>query len=436
MNQTSAVVRAVRLLILPLTAVALVPVLLTELHFFSIHDLVGATIPDTIFFGHAAQGLMQGHLPYGPHFVVAPDRRVVFVYPPLSLLLAVPPLLAGAEYSFGFAVELVVLLVAGLWLLGSACRRLGISFPVVLTSGLLLVAIGPVVVTRVDGLQGLALAGAALALRSRRMALAVALVTLAALVKETVVVAALPVVVWALWPSEGEKWTEGLGRRASRVGLGLVPAVLVLLTFEVWSKGNVLAAAAASIHRGVEVESVPATISYLLHPIFGATTYIGKLASVQVSGPQVPLVAAVVAVVGGVALVWGAVHFARRRRRPASAIAFAIAVTLATTPVLSPQYLLALMPVLVLAAGTEFTRPRATLLLASGLVLALLTQVEFPYLFASVAALHPVGTAVVAARNLLLITLAINLVRAAPGPVAEPKAERVRPPVASGIHFG
>lgn len=263
------------------------------------------------------------------------------------------------------------------------------------------------------------------------MALAVALVTLAALVKETVVVAALPVVVWALWPSEGEKWTEGLGRRASRVGLGLVPAVLVLLTFEVWSKGNVLAAAAASIHRGVEVESVPATISYLLHPIFGATTYIGKLASVQVSGPQVPLVAAVVAVVGGVALVWGAVHFARRRRRPASAIAFAIAVTLATTPVLSPQYLLALMPVLVLAAGTEFTRPRATLLLSSGLVVALLTQVEFPYLFASVAALHPLGTAVVAARNLLLIALAINLVRAAPGPVAEPNAERVRPPVAT-----
>lgn len=429
MNQPSAEGRVARSLLLPLAALALIPVLLTELRVFSIHDLVGSTIPDTIYLQHAAQGLVQGHLPYAPNFLTPPDARLVFVYPPISLLLAVPPLLAGSDYSFAFAVELMLLLGAGLWALHLVCHRVGIHFPVAFTTGLLLIAVGPVLVTRFDGVQGLVLTGAALALRSKRMALAVALVTVAALVKETVVVAAVPVLVWALWPTEGANWTRGLGRRLAAVGLGLVPAALVLLAFAVWSSGRMFAAAGASLHRGVEVESVPATISYLMQPIFRLTSSMGSLGSDQVAGVQVPWVAAAVAAAGVVALVWGAVHFVREGRHPATAIAFALAVGLAATPVLSPQYVLALVPVLVLAAVTEFTWARGRLLLLEGLLLALLTQAEFPYLFLSVTQLDPLGTTIVAVRNLVLIAVAVTLVR----DPAEPALVGVRSPAPSSV---
>lgn len=429
MKQPADLARALRLLAPPLTALALIPILLTELRFFTIHDLVGGSISDTIYLRHAAEGLIQGHRPYGPGFLTAPDSRLVFVYPPLTLLLAVPPLLAGSYYSFGFAVELVLLLGSGLWLLRRWCRRAGVYFPVAFTAGLLLIALGPILVTRLDGVQGLALAGSALALRSRRLALAVALVTLAALVKETVVLAALPILAWALWPPAGTGWTTGLGRRLASVGLGLIPAALVLLTFVVWSSGRVLSAAGASISRGVEVESIPATISYLLHPIFRLSSYAGGLGSEQVAGAQVTWVAALVVAAGLVALVWGTLHFAREGRRPATAIAFATAVGLAATPVLSPQYMLALVPVLVLAAGTEFDWARGRILLLEALLLALLTQAEFPYLFQSVAQLGPVGTAIVAARNVVLIAVAVTLARSVP----EPAGDGARSPVATTL---
>lgn len=420
-------------MIVPLAALALLPVLLTELHVFSLHDLVGSAIPDTIYLEHAAEGLVRGHMPYGPDFLTKPDRQLVFVYPPLTLVLSIPPLLAGANYSFGFALELLLFLVLGLWLLHRACQRLGIAFPVALAAGLLLIAMGPVVVTRLDGLQGLALAGAALALRSRRMALAVALVTLAVLVKETVAVAVLPVVVWAIWPRDGQTWRQGLGKRLGAVALGLVPAAVLVLAFAVWSRGNVFSAASTSLHRGVEIESIPATISYLLSPIFKFTSYGGSLGSQQVSGSQVALVAALVAVIGVAALIWGSLHFAREGRRPATALAFAVAVGLATTPVLSPQYLLALVPVLALAAGAETGRTRGRLLLAACLALALLTQAEFPYVFGSVAKLDPVGTAIVALRNLLLIAIALGLARTAAASSTEVTGGELHQPSAAGV---
>jgi hypothetical protein len=62
---------------------------------------------------------------------------------------------------------------------------------------------------------------------------------------------------------------------------------------------------------------------------------------------------------------------------------------------------------------------RGRLLLLLGLLLGLLTQVEFPYLFSSVDVLAPLGTAVVVARNLLLIVTAVTLARSHPAPPAE-----------------
>jgi hypothetical protein len=110
-----------------------------------------------------------------------------------------------------------------------------------------------------------------------------------------------------------------------------------------------------------------------------------------------------------------------------------MAVGLATTPVLSPQYLLALVPVLALAAGSEAGRAWGRMLLAACLAMALLTQAEFPYLFGSVAKLDPAGTAIVALRNLLLVAIAFGLARTAAAPSTEVVGGEPHQPVASGF---
>jgi hypothetical protein len=114
-------------------------------------------------------------------------------------------------------------------------------------------------------------------------------------------------------------------------------------------------------------------------------------------------------------------------------VAFAVALGLATTPVLSPQYLLALVPVLALAAGSESGRPRGWLLLAACLAMALLTQAEFPYLFGSVAKLDPLGTAIVALRNVLLIAITFTLARTPGASSAEVAEGEMHQPLASGL---
>ncbi|MGH7667803.1 MAG: glycosyltransferase 87 family protein [Candidatus Dormibacteria bacterium] len=420
MTPQDPVAHLARVILLPLAALGLGPVLLLEWHLSSQHDLVASAIPDVLFFEHAARGLLAGHVPYLNHFLTPPFGRFVFVYPPLTLLLTLPALLAGSHYEVGFAAEVLALLVLGLWLLQTALRRGGGTFPIALVVAVLLLSLGPLLVTRVDALQGLIVAGAALALRNRRITTAVVLVTLAVLVKETVVMALLPVLGWALWPSPGAGLTEGIGARARAVGWGLVPAALLVLGFSVWSRGEVFAAALASIHRGVEIESIPATLSYLTRPWFGLSTHAGDLGSVEIAGPQVAALAAVVALLGVVALGWGTLHFLRERRRPATAVAFAVAVGLAATPVLSPQYLLALVPVLVLAAVTEFEPGRGRLLLGGCLLAGLLTQLEFPYLFNSVDSLAPLGMATLALRNLILVALTVVLAGAAPIPAPVP----------------
>jgi hypothetical protein len=73
------------------------------------------------------------------------------------------------------------------------------------------------------------------------------------------------------------------------------------------------------------------------------------------------------------------------------------------------------------------------MLLAGCLVMALLTQAEFPYLFSSVAKLAPLGTAIVAVRNLLLIATAVTLARASPAPSRGLGGEEVCQPIVSGL---
>jgi hypothetical protein len=71
--------------------------------------------------------------------------------------------------------------------------------------------------------------------------------------------------------------------------------------------------------------------------------------------------------------------------------------------------------------------------LAACLTLALLTQAEFPYLFGSVAKLDPLGTGIVALRNLFLIAIAIGLARTAAASSTEIAGGEPHQPAASRL---
>ena len=406
------VVRLVRTLRLPLLLLALGTLIPTELHFFSLYTLVGSAIPDVIYLSHGALGLLQGHVPYLPGFMSFPDQRLTYLYPPLTLLITLPPALAGSYYDLGFAIEILVLIGAGSVVLGAWARRLGAVAPIGMLTAVLLLAIGPTLLTRVDGIQGLLVAGSALALIDRRRVLAVALVALAVLVKETAVLAAVPVGLWCLLPDPDDPAT--LRERLRELAVGVFPALVVFLIFLVWSRGAEVTGALASVHRAMEIESLPASFAILLSHLVPVHPYLGKLASWEIAAPDASVIALVATLLGAALVLGSSLLFAWDRKYPATAIACAVAVGLCATPVLSPQYLLDLLPVLVVAACLEVPSRKGAALVLLGLLAALLTQAEFPYLFASVSRLAPPGLIVLLFRNLVLLLIALALVRLVP----------------------
>jgi len=399
--------RLLRILWLPLLVLTLVPLVPTELGWLSPFDQVVSTLPDVLYFQHGALGLIAGHVPYAPGFMTAPYHGVTYVYPPLTLLLTLPALLAGSGYLSAFSMEMLALALAGTFLLGRSSWRRGLRQPLGLAVLVLMLCLGPLLITRVDAVLGLLVAGSALALMRGREALAVAMVGLAVLIKETALLAAVPVILFCLFPDKDRSLS--LGRRLGSVGYGLLPALLIFAGFAVWSKGGELSSVLASVRRGLEIESLPASVAIVLSHFSPIHTYQGHLGSEQFAGSDVGLLALAASFFGAAVLAVGALWFAFRRRQPATAMAFCVAVGLCSTPVLSPQYLLELLPVLAVAAYLEQPAKQASWLLALGLTAALLTQLEYPYLFDSLIHLQPLGIVLIFARNITLLAIAVVL---------------------------
>ena len=396
-----------RILLLPLIALALGRLIPTELGMISVHTAVGATIGDVLYFSHAAFGLMQGHPPYQPNFLTRPDQGLPYVYPPLTLLISLPAVLGESHFLAAFSIEILFVSLGGCGMLGYFARRLGVVGPVGLATAVLLAASGPVWLTRVDSIQGLLVAGSALALVGGRRTLAVVLVTLACLVKETAVLAAVPVGLWCLLP-DGENplpWPQ----RVRELLLGLVPALLIFGAFLVWSSGGEVTSSLTSVHRGMELESIPASVAIALSHFAPVHSYLGGLGSEQLRASDASILAISAIALGTIVIGVGSVLLAQGHRHPATAIAMAVAVGLCATPVLSPQYLLDLLPVLAIAAYADFPRTLGDRLMLLGLLLAVLTQAEFPYLFSSVVALQPSGLVALLLRNALLLLVAAIL---------------------------
>lgn len=342
--------------------------------------------------------------------------RTLVEYPlPGVVVVAVPWLLAGLFGSADAYGEVVLLLSLGAdaaftVLLAAHARTSGRTAVAVWLLAVPL--LGATAYARFDLVPGL-LAGAGLLLAARRPGVAAVSAALATGLKlwPALVLPALAVPRWS--------------RRAVVVGVAAVGAVLAAATVAVAGWGRLVSPLTWQAERGLQIESVAATPAMLVWAFVPGRHAVGftEHNAFEVAGPGVGelLLAAqvltLVAVVG-LLLLWGAA-LRRGDRVGTATVAWmslaAVGGFMVTSKVLSPQYLLWLLP---LAAAATAVSPQRSLRAWAGLLLVAtgLTQVVFPELYGHLTGDGELTRTVVvllAVRNALLLALVVWAVVAA-----------------------
>lgn len=327
----------------------------------------------------------------------------VWVYP----ILALVPMLAAAVFGLGLYASTWLSLVMVLDALAFAVllhgRRPG-SAAAAWWWMAFLVLLGPVAIGRIDAITvAVAIPGLLLALS--RPALGTALLTAAAWLK--------------VWPAALVAAVLLASRQRLRVLVagGAVTAVILLTALALGAGSNVLSFVTQQTGRGLQIEAVLATPwmwDASLPQGDSSVAYDPAILTFQVYGPGVREMAAATTpllAIAALALL-GIGALALRRGRSAAAVlpplALALTVALiAANKVGSPQFAAWLaVPViagLVAAAAGRARSFRVPAVLA--LVIAALTQVVYPYLYADVIAAKLPMVIVLSARNALYLVL-------------------------------
>lgn len=332
----------------------------------------GTTIfVDTPVYREIGAGIVGGGMPY---------RDVEVEYPPLALPAFVAPYLLGAGPAEGegytAAFELVMLLcgLATVLLAWLALRALparplhgALALGLVALSPLLL---GPVILSRYDlwpALLTTAAVGAAVSGHHRMGAAGLGLATMAKVYPAVIV----PVLVIHVWRMRGRR--EAL--RCATVAVAIM--LIVLVPFLVIAPDGILAAIGRQVGRPLQVESLGGAVILAVHAVagLGVTIETGS-GSQNVAGPLAGGLAIALTLVQLAAIAGTWLWFLRDpagRGRLVRAAAAAVAAYVAFGKVLSPQYLIWLVPLVPLVGGRRGV-------LASGALLAalLLTQAYFP----------------------------------------------------------
>ena len=363
---------------------------------FYTHD----PIVDTPIYERYGAAMDDGKVPY---------RDFSVEYPPAALPVFLLPALGDPgsdtfrvrfEALMAFLGELMVVCVAvALVALGVQLQRLLAALGFVALAPL---ALGPVFLSRFDLWPAALTAAALAALVAGRLRLGH--VALGAAVAAKLYPAVLaPLAVAYVWRREG--------RREALVCAGLLAGVvaLVFAPFFVLSPGGVWHSMADQASRPLQIESLGSGLLLAAHQVFGTgLTMRTSHGSQNLAGtaPDVLAVALTILQIGAVVAVW--LLFARGsagRERLLQASAAALVAFVAFGKVLSPQFLIWLVPLVPLVGGRRGLVAAA--LLATALVL---TQLWFPYRYWELAldfATFP--SWLVLARDLVLIALLVTV---------------------------
>jgi Glycosyltransferase family 87 len=350
---------------------------------------------DLRIYHQAGEAILRGEIPYRDFFIE---------YPPGSLPAFVPPALFSADaagYTTLFSSQMALVLVATLLLTALAARKIwGWSSWVVPASTLAAAAIllYPVAVTRYDAVVALALALAVYgaALGERYLLLAYAALGFGAAAKIVPAFATIPLVL-----ARG-KAVRGYASFFGVLVFFLAPALLLGGT-------AFLGSFAYHADRGLQVESLAASVLMQLGQVSEVAFAYGAF---EVRGRGVELAGSLsLPITGVLLLVTGLLAYREYRGErfgleafPRYAAALILAFMLGSK-VLSPQYVIWLLPLVPLSAGGVVQLGVSAVFLA---VCFTTTQV-YPIYYDDLLNLQPPGPDLLLARNLLLAGLWVLL---------------------------
>ena len=352
-------------------------------------------IVDTPIYERYGDAMADGQVPY---------RDFAVEYPPAALPVFRLPVEGGGAYDAKFEGLMAALGVATVLLVAAVATSWWAPFFVAVSPLLL----GSVVLSRFD-LWPAALTVAALALflaGRRRFGLAALGVAAAAKVYPALLA---PVLLADVWRTRGRR--EAL--LCTATFLGAVAAIV--LPFAIVSPGGVWDAFCVQAGRPLQIESLGAGLLLAAHHVFGLDlTMESSHGSQNLDGGAAGTLAVLSTLVQVTAVVAVWVWYARGPADPdrlVRACAAAVCAFVAFGKVLSPQFLLWLIPLVPLVRG------RRGLLASAVLAVALVTtQLWFPYRYWDLALEFDTAASwLVVLRDLTLLALLAVLTLRAPG---------------------
>lgn len=356
--------------------------------------------------------VLDGGLPY---------RDVFLEYPPLAApAIGLPGLLGTGEevFRWAFAGWTFLLASAVVILCGAlAARTGGDARRALLAAALMPLLCGSLVRTHFDLAPVGLLLGALLLLATGRPRSGMAVLGLAAMTKGFPLVAAPVALAWLAARVDRRTLVQSAAALLAALALPAGAAVAV-------SPDGAWDAVTYHVERPVQVESLPASGVLLLDEL-GA----GQADSVQShrsDGLEHPAAGTLALVC--LAVMLGVLAFVTSRgrgdgRQLVLASLTAVAAFASLGKVLSPQYMLWLVPLGALAFAWRFHA-----LAAATAAAAVLTQIEFPARYFDLVGREPFPVAVVALRNLVLLAVLLLALRALGAARHQDLLERDRPP--------
>jgi uncharacterized membrane protein len=361
--------------------------------FWGRHQLV-----DTPLYETYADSIRAGDVPYANfRLEYPPGALAAFMAPELT---AVPGRFGTYGHAFekwmaGCGIAMTLLVALALARLRADARNVLGALTLVAVSPLLL---GPVLLSRFDLFPATLTVGALAALLWGRSKLGVAVLVVAGATKLYPLVA-LPVAL--LWVARTK------GRREAAVCGAVAAATLAAFfaPFAAASPAGLLQSLEVQASRPLQVESLGAALLVAVHHLAGLhLTLHEDHGSKNILGATAGAIGGVATLLQLAALILVGVLFARGpadRNRLVLAFAASVTAFVAFGKVLSPQYLIWLIPLVPLVPGPA--RWRAGLLLAAALVL---TQLWFPDRYGQYADhLRLVESLLVLARDLVLVAV-------------------------------
>jgi hypothetical protein len=364
-------------------------------------------IVDTPGYETYGDAIVSGQVPY---------RDFAVEYPPGALLPMLAPELTARRGNFGDFGHSFEKWMAGAGVLMTLLAGLALAAlrppPLRAVTSMLLVGASPLLLgnlmlSRFDLWVAALTVGALAALLWERRATSAVLLAAAIATKLFPVVLAPIGLAW-IWRRHG--------RRAALTWAVIVVAVCaaVFLPFVVVAPAGIAHSFTVQLDRPLQIESIGAALLIAVHLVFGTTLHVFTTKSQNVSGSGVRAVEVVTSIVQALVLVTIWLLYARGQQTRERLVAFAAAAVVAFVAfgkVLSPQYLVWLIPLVPLV------RDRAAQVVL--FVALVLTQVEFPARYWHYATdMRPSIVAVVLVRDVALVLLTALLVH-------EPRLERV-----------